>query len=313
MTIPVAGNVDDSNAETAGTSTPAGQSADGQAFFGSRGSILLIGASGMLGRAWRQWLESHRLDYTAPPSSVLDLNDPASLKRFDTKAFGCIVNCAAFTDVDGAEAQSAKAQRINGDAVEALAHNCQRDGNLLVHYSTDYVFDGQACQPYATDEPVSPVNAYGVSKAFGEMAVRESGCGFLLIRTSWLYAPWGKNFVYSIADQVRRRPAIEVVNDQRSRPTSCEPLVRNTFQLMQKGARGIYHVTDGGACTWYDFARKIGKYINPNCGIEPCSTPRSSRRAQRPGYSVLDISGTETFLGPMRIWPNSLADVLSRL
>jgi dTDP-4-dehydrorhamnose reductase len=208
-------------------------------------------------------------------------------------------------------------ERINGTGVGELAQCCRRAGATLVHYSTDYVFNGQASQPYPTDHPHDPCNAYGRSKALGESLLLASGCRHLLVRTSWLYAPWGKNFVRTIAGLVRTRPSLKVVDDQRGRPTSAEHLAAMTLVLLQHEATGIFHVTDAGECTRCDFAGAIATFVRQQHGsaaiIEPCSSDQYPRPARRPAYSVLDIAQTQSLLGPMPAWQDNLRIVMGRL
>lgn len=275
--------------------------------------VLLIGASGMLGRAWSEMLHAHNVAFTAPPRREIDLAKPQTIGRFLEHRFGVVINCAAWTDVDGAETNSAMADRVNGHGVTELAFRCAQLGTLLVHYSTDYIFDGTSNHPDAVDNATSPINAYGRSKLIGDLSVRESGGRYLLIRTSLLYAPWGGNFVRTMAKLVLERPNIRVVNDQRSCPTSCEHLASTTLQLLEKGADGIYHVTDGGSCTRHTLASEIAKRVNPTCSVEPCRSEEFPRPAPRPRYSVLDTSRVESLLGPMPRWETNLKDVLERL
>ena len=278
-----------------------------------RGPVLLLGGGGMLGRAWAQRLDARDIAYHAPTHAQLDLCDLTAMARQVTADFPLVVNCAAWTDVDGAEANEAAATKLNGDAVGALGRRCAAVNALLVHYSTDYIFDGSASKPYGVDHPTSPVNAYGRSKLKGETLLGESGCPHLLVRTSWLYAPWGKNFVRTIARLACERPTLSVVNDQRGRPTSCEHLAAATLKLLEQNKTGAWHITDGGACTWYEFAKEIAQYVHPQCKVEPCSTNEFPRPAKRPAYSVLDITRTEAALGPMPDWRDNLADVLKRM
>lgn len=273
--------------------------------------ILLIGATGMLGRAWRQLLEQRRVEHAAPPRSELDITDTAMIEQALEPRFKVVVNCAGWTDVDGAEANRAAANRLNNAAVADLARRCARTGSLLVHYSSDYVFCGDAGHPYPVDAPTGPINAYGHSKLAGEQAIIQSGCRFLLIRTSWLYGPWGKNFVITISRLARQRPLLKVVADQHGRPTSCTHLARRSLELIERGTAAIYHVTDGGQATWYEFACRIA--AGTSCRIEPCESNAYSTPALRPRYSVLDISDVEGSLGPMPHWKGNLAEVLKLL
>jgi len=274
---------------------------------------MVVGGSGMLGRAWRELLDREGAVYTAPPRSELDLADPGTIDRQVAGKHRVVINCSAWTDVDGAETHFKEAEAVNGVGVGRLAQRCKEVDATLVHYSTDYVFDGQGTEPYPVDYPTSAVNAYGRSKLMGEQAVMKSGCRHLLVRTSWLYAPWGKNFVRTIAGLAGQRDSLKVVHDQRGRPTSSEHLAAATWSLIERGATGVYHVTDGGQCTWYEFASEIVRRTHPRCRVEPCTTAEFPRPAKRPGYSVLDLTRVEVVLGPMPDWKQNLADVLGRL
>lgn len=275
--------------------------------------ILLIGAGGMLGKAWCALLEERGLNYKTTTRSQLDITDEAALKKALDERYAIAINCAAWTNVDAAESQSSDADLANGTAVGLLADRCAATETFLVHYSTDYVFDGQGTCPYTTDYPVDPVNAYGRSKLIGERLLQKSGCHHLLVRTSWLYAPWGNNFVRTIARLSADRQTLKVVDDQRGRPTSTEHLATVTLGLVEHEQEGTFHVTDGGECTWFEFACCIAKHANPRCHVEPCSTDAFPRPAPRPAYSVLDLSRTEDVLGPMSTWNDNLASVLGRL
>jgi dTDP-4-dehydrorhamnose reductase len=275
---------------------------------------LVIGLGGMLYRAWAELLNARGIAHCAPSLDELDLTRPDSIHRWlDDRQPRLVINCAAYTDVDRAESEEHLATAINGIGVGDLAVACRDRDIHLVHYSTDYVFDGAASRPYPTDHPRRPLGAYGRSKALGEELIERAGGSFLIVRTSWLYAPWGKNFVRTIADLVRRGRPLKVVADQRGRPTSAENLARVTSQLMLHGATGTFHVTDGGECTWHQFAVEIGRRINPEHVIEPCTTAEFPRPAPRPPYSVLDISATETLVGEMMPWRTALAEVIGRL
>ena len=277
------------------------------------GPVLLIGGSGMLGRAWRELLAKQGIECVAPRHAELDITDPATIDRFVTGEFATVVNCSAWTDVDGAEKNFDGAKALNATAVANLAARCGRVNATLVHYSTDYVFNGLDNGPYPVDAPIAPINVYGQTKALGEAVLQQSGCRYLLIRTSWLYAPWAKNFVRTIAKACREKPSLKVVNDQRGRPTSSEHLAKLTLGLLQKNATGIYHGSDGGECTWFEFATEIARIVNPACKVEPCATSDFPRPAKRPAYSVFSLEKTEAELGPMADWRINLKDVLDRL
>ncbi len=268
---------------------------------------------GMLGRAWSQLLSARGIGHQPARRNRIDLGDPASIAAFDFRPFRTIVNCAAWTDVDRAEDNEQAAAAVNGVGVRALAERVAEAGCTLIHYSSDYVFEGTRAEPYPVDARLNPLGAYGRSKAEGERGIRASGARHLVVRTSWLYAPWGRNFVRTIAALARSRPELRVVNDQRGRPTSAEHLADATLRLLDGGADGTWHVTDAGECTWFDFATEIAARTNPECRVRPCSTADMPRPARRPAYSVLDIAATVARLGPMPHWTENLASVLDRM
>jgi len=278
--------------------------------------VLILGSGGMLGRAFRELLTSAGVEHRCLGRADLDLARPDSIQRGITERWSLVVNCAAWTDVDGAEANEAAATAVNGSGVGHLAAACLRSGSPLLHFSTDYVFSGRSADPYRVDQARQPLNAYGRSKAVGEELIQaavDQGLRALVVRTSWLYAPWGKNFVRTIAKAAREKPSLRVVNDQRGTPTSSQHLAKGSFQLACQGLWGTAHVTDGGQCTWYDLASAIAASVSPACRVEPCTTAEFPRPATRPSYSVLDVSTTEAALGPLPGWRACLAPVLSSL
>lgn len=278
--------------------------------------VLLVSPDGMLGRAFdallsrRDGVELHHARYPD-----LDLTRPQTLSVIETVRPEVVINCAAYTDVDGAESNEALATAVNGEGVGALASVCRAHGATLVHFGSDYVFDGHGTAPYAVDAPLAPQGAYARSKALGETLLRQSGAEHLYVRTSWLYAPWAKNFVRTIAKNARIRPELKVVNDQRGRPTSSEHLARTTLALLARDARGTFHVSDGGQCTWFDLAAEIVTQLglSDRCVVHPCGSDAWPTPTQRPPYSVLDLSRTEALLGAMPPWQDNLRDVLDRL
>lgn len=272
--------------------------------------FVVTGADGMLGRAFRELLGGSEADARFGDVATCDVRSRESVRAFIGDDAEVILNCAAWTDVDGAEADEAAATAVNGDAVGVLAAHARDIGAVLVHFSTDYVFDGCATAPYPVDAPRAPVNAYGRSKARGEELLEASGAAHLLVRTSWLYAPWGKNFVRTIADAARSRDTLKVVDDQRGRPTSARELARRTLALLATGARGAFHLCDGGEATWFDLAAYVARLVAPRCHVEPCSSAEFPRPAQRPAYSVLDCSAAEERIGPAPDWRVSVRECL---
>lgn len=275
--------------------------------------VVVLGADGMLGRAWVGLLAAHGATVRACTLPEYDLARPATLDALPLGPGTLVVNCAAWTDVDGAEAAEEAARSVNATGPGVLGGLCARLGASLVHFSTDYVFDGAAPDAYPTDAPAAPINAYGRTKAEGERAVLESGARTWIIRTSWLYAPWGKNFIRTIAALAAQRTELRVVDDQRGRPTSAEHLARTALALVLRAEPGVWHATDGGACTWYELACEVVRLRGAKCRVDPCTSEEFPRAARRPASSVLDITGTEGVLGPMIHWQESLASVVARL
>ena len=272
--------------------------------------LVVIGVDGMLGRCWQRLLASRGVDFLGTTYTELDITEDKAVDRIVTPGTRWVVNCAAYTEVDAAEEHEDLANEVNGLAVGRLAARCKAVDARLLHYSTDYVFDGTATKPYPTNHPRNPVSAYGRSKALGEELVERSGVEHLLVRSSWLYAPWGKNFVLTIRDLAKARPTLRVVADQRGRPTDSRRLAEVSFALAERGHRGIAHVTDGGECSWFELASLVAQVANPECHVEPCTSDEFPRLARRPAYSVLDISATEEAVGPMAPWEDRVRDVL---
>lgn len=282
---------------------------------------LLVGADGMLGRAMAAELDRAGVPFIPVLFPPFDLTSDASVARTLAEAgCGLVINCAAWTDVDGAESREGEATEVNAHGARRLAEGCRASGALLLHYSTDYVFDGAGTVPYPPHKPRSPLNAYGRSKALGEEMIIASGCRYLIVRTSWLYAPWGNNFVLTIANRCGLMDRLRVVNDQRGRPTSAESLARRSLTLAQRSLAGeisadatphIYHMTDGGECTWWELASFIADTMGSTTSIVPCTSSEFPRRARRPLYSVLDITETEALLGPAPGWKDEVKRILA--
>jgi dTDP-4-dehydrorhamnose reductase len=272
---------------------------------------VVIGADGMLGRAWEELLRARGVDHVATTIDNLDITDADAVARVVSPGVKWVVNCAAYTLVDAAEEHETLANEVNGHAVGRMAERCKAVGAKLLHYSTDYVFDGTATEPYRTDHPRSPVNAYGRSKALGEELLEQSGVEHLLVRGSWLYAPWGQNFVLTMRNLAKSRDTLRVVDDQRGRPTDSRRLAEVSLQLAEGGHQGTFHATDGGECTWYELASLVASIVNPACQVDPCASEEFPRPAPRPAYSVLDISATEQIAGPLVAWQERVRNALA--
>ncbi len=276
--------------------------------------ILVVGASGMLGRSWTRLLSSREIAHRALTRDELDVTNAQDVERAITPETDWVINCAAWTDVDSAEAHVEESMAVNGHAVGSMARRCSEVDAKLVHYSTDYVFSGRAHDPYRHDDRRTPIGAYGRGKALGEELLEKSGAEHLLIRTSWLYAPWGKNFVLTMRDLVHTRETLRVVNDQRGRPSSCQHIAESTLSLIDRDRRGVYHICDGGDCTWFELASWVRDVVGSSCTIDPCTTDEFPRAATRPSYSVLDLGRTEEALGEETPgWKARVAEVLAQL
>jgi dTDP-4-dehydrorhamnose reductase len=300
------------------------------------GGTLILGAGGMLGTSWQAVLRGVASpgEWKALSRVECDIRDEGALRR-EVKRGAVVVNCAAYTAVDKAETDEAEATAVNGGAVASVARVCRDAGATLVHYSTDYVFDGAPPEEagkksagYPVNWPRRPINAYGRSKHAGELALEalalDGWTDWLCVRASWLYDAHGKNFVLTIAKAAGERPVLRVVDDQRGRPTWCEQLARTTRALVVAGKRGMWHAADGGDCTWFGFASEIVRHVNDRrraagaseselCRVEPCTTAEFPRPARRPAYSVLGIGETERVAGRIPDWRASLSEVMGRV
>jgi dTDP-4-dehydrorhamnose reductase len=254
---------------------------------------LVTGAGGMLGRDLLAVLAGQNRPVTAATRAELDLTDAAAV-RAAVDGHPVVINAAAWTDVDGAEADEAAATAVNGDGVANLARACAETGARLVHVSTDYVFPGDATSPYPEDAPTAPVNAYGRSKLAGEVAIARllPDAGYV-VRTAWLYGQHGRNFVATMLRLAETHDQLDVVDDQLGQPTWSYALAERLVELADAatGSRapaGVYHGTASGQTTWYGLARAAFalRGLDPD-RIRPTTSDKYPRPAARPGYSVL--------------------------
>ncbi|MGM9781016.1 MAG: dTDP-4-dehydrorhamnose reductase [Candidatus Cryptobacteroides sp.] len=285
-------------------------------------NILVTGANGQLGNELRLLAASSHaasdryiftdiapmredqagvLDFLCAPAPadkqtmILDITDrEAVLKAVADNNIGVIVNCAAFTDVEGAEDRAELAEKLNADAAENLAIAARINSALLIHISTDYVFGKE---PYNTpcreDQKGTPTGVYGLSKLHGEQKILSSGACSIIIRTAWLYSEFGKNFLKTMLNLTGSKPALKVVFDQTGTPTYALDLARLIVRIIEGGdyesCKGIYHYSNEGVCSWYDFTKLIARCSGHNeCRIEPCHSDEFPSRVTRPSYSVLD-------------------------
>lgn len=268
---------------------------------------LVTGAGGMLGRDVVAALAGEPV--TALARRDLDVTDAGAV-RDAVEGHGVVVNCAAWTDVDGAEADEEAATVVNGLGPRLLARACAARGVRLVHVSTDYVFDGRASVPYAEDAPLAPRSAYGRSKAAGEDAVRRlNGDRSYVVRTAWLYGEHGRNFVRTMAELEGSRDTVDVVDDQVGQPTWSRDVAAAIVRLVGAGApAGTYHATASGQTSWCGLARAVFEELGADpARVRPTTTERFPRPAPRPAYSVLGHDAwARAGLAPLRDWRSML-------
>jgi len=272
--------------------------------------ILLTGRGGQVGWELERSLAPLG-QVTAPDLATLDLADADATRRTVRAAKpDVIVNAVAYTAVDKAESERDLAHAINATAVGVLAEETKRLGALLVHYSTDYVFDGTKGTPYVEDDAPNPLNVYGASKLAGDRAIAASGCRFLILRTSWVYGLRGSNFMLTMLRLARERPELQVVDDQIGAPTSSLAIARATAQLLQRGAGGLYHLSAAGAVSWCGFARAILARAGIATPVSAIRTEDYPTPAKRPRNSRLDCSRLrKDFDLALAPWEDQLSEV----
>ena len=266
-------------------------------------NILVTGANGQLGSEMQRLGAVSPNNYIFTDAAELDVTDAGAVRRAaeQTRA-EAIVNCAAYTDVERAEENEAAADRLNRLAPANLAAAAVATGATLIHISTDYVFDGRTHTPYTEQAPTAPLGVYGRTKLAGEQAVEASGCSYLILRTAWLYSAFGNNFLKTMLRLTAERESLKVVFDQIGTPTYAGDLALGIFSVIEggqlRGHEGLYHFSDEGVCSWYDFAVEITAAAgHDKCRIEPCRTAEYPTKAPRPAYSVLDKGKFKTTFG----------------
>ena len=281
-------------------------------------TILVTGGNGQLGCALRLASAESRHRYIFTDIEELDITSATAIEEFFCREkVDMVVNCAAYTAVDLAEENEAKADEINHKAVALLAKACKQHNATLIHISTDYIFSGNADKPYNENAEPAPLNAYGRTKLAGERAIAESGCESIILRTSWLYSEFGKNFVKTMRNLTATRSEIKVVADQIGTPTYAGDLAKAITYIIESGQSekvGVYHYSNMGECSWYEFAVEIARLSgNLGCKINPCTTTDYPTKARRPQYSVLDKSKIiATFGLGIPEWRESLEGLFKR-
>ncbi len=291
-------------------------------------NILVTGANGQLGNEMRLVSKSANDHYTftdvveveGVETTLLDITDAEAVRRMvKEKGIGCVVNCAAYTNVDKAESDEALCRKLNAEAPKILAEAMKEVNGLLVQISTDYVFGGD---PYNTpcreEQKGTPTGVYGQTKLEGEQNIEAVGCDYVIIRTAWLYSEFGRNFVKTMLNLTATRPKLNVVFDQAGTPTYAYDLaeaIKTVLADYEKecpeagyGKKGIYHFSNEGVCSWFDFTKKIAELAgNTACDIQPCHSDEFPSPVKRPAYSVLDKTKIkETFGVKVPYWTDSL-------
>jgi dTDP-4-dehydrorhamnose reductase len=269
--------------------------------------IVITGARGMLAQDLIQKF-SARHDVVALPKSEMDVTSESLVRaRMDQIGPDVILHAAAFTGVDDAETHREKSFQINAQGTRNLAVAASECRASLLYYSTDYVFPGHHSIPYQESDLPDPVNYYGFTKLQGEREILSLCPAHLIIRTSWLFGAGGENFVCTIARAAREKSELEVVEDQMGKPTWTSDLAEMSLALVEDGRRGLYHVTNSGECSWFEFARQIVSELGLHCRVRPVGTDRFPRPARRPNYSVLANSALHRDGYPeLRSWKKAL-------
>ena len=288
-------------------------------------NILITGANGQLGHEMRNVLAGdqpfHALftDVAGEDITMLDITDEAAVEQaVADNDIHIIVNCAAYTAVDAAEDNEPLAARLNAEAVGIMARVAKRHGARMVHVSTDYVFDGKGCIPYTEDMPTNPQSAYGRTKLDGEQQMLDTlGGDAVILRTAWLYSPYGKNFVKTMLALGKDKPALKVVFDQVGTPTCARDLAAAIVTVMSapQWHGGVYHFSDEGVISWYDFTLAIHRLAGiTTCDVQPCHSDEFPAKAHRPSYSVLDKTKFKTTFGvKVPYWLDSLEATIKQL
>ena len=288
-------------------------------------NILITGANGQLGHEMRNVLADNGrfnaifTDVAGEDITMLDITYESAVEQALTdNDIHIIVNCAAYTAVDAAEDNEPLAAKLNAEAVGILARVAKRHGARMIHVSTDYVFDGQGCIPYTEEMPTNPQSAYGRTKLDGEHLLLDTlGHDAVILRTAWLYSPYGKNFVKTMLMLGKDKPALKVVFDQVGSPTCARDLAQAIVTVMsaEQWHGGIYHFSNEGVISWFDFTKAIHRLAGiTGCDVQPCHSDEFPAKAHRPAYSVLDKTKFKTTFGvTVPYWLDSLKDTLNSI
>ena len=284
-------------------------------------NILVTGANGQLGNCIRNAAKDSNHNYIFTDVAELDITDAEAVKKaVKDNDIKVIVNCAAYTNVEKAESDADFAELLNAKAVRNLADAVKENDGTLIHVSTDYVFGGSLGNtPRSETEPVNPTGVYGVTKLHGEQQIEESGVKAIVIRTAWLYSEYGRNFVKTMLTLTSTRPELNVVFDQVGTPTYAQDLADVIAGIVETGKyagnEGIYHYSNEGVCSWYDFTKMIAEIAgSTGCDIRPCHSDEFPSPVTRPSYSVLDKTKIkDTFGIRVPYWTDSLKKCIKNI
>jgi len=286
--------------------------------------ILVTGANGQLGNEIRRICRNFPgLEFIFTDVDMLDITNPDAVSVFmEASKPAIVVNCAAYTNVDGAEENVKNVRKINSLAPQVLAAACAMQDAFLIHISTDFVFDGETTKPYSEEDEPNPISVYGNSKLEGEEKIKTVFDNYLIIRTSWMYSEFGHNFVRSIISLAKERETLEIVDDQIGSPTYARDLANCIIDIIIKSILnpkaylpGIYHYSNQGSCSWFEFATEILNIAGiKSCKLIPIPTEQYPAVAKRPKYSVLDTSKVrESFGIGIPNWRDSLRECISTM
>lgn len=282
-------------------------------------NILITGANGQLGNEMRVVSQKSLNNYLFTDVAELDITSLNAIRElFSRYTVDVIVNCAAYTNVDKAEDDFETADLINNRAVENLAIAAKEVGVTLIHISTDYVFSGNSNVPCKETELTCPIGVYGKTKLAGELSICNSGCKFLIFRTAWLYSVYGNNFVKTMKKLTSERKSLKVVFDQVGTPTYAGDLAELIYKIVEEELytcnNGIYHFSNEGVCSWYDFTKVIAMLSENNCDIQPCYSDEFPSKVNRPHFSVLDKTKVKSTFGfSVPYWMDSLNKCMKEL
>ena len=281
-------------------------------------NVLVTGANGQLGNEMRLMAQNSSYHYIFTDVEELDITDfNAILQTVKEKEIQIIVNCAAYTNVDKAENDFDIANALNNIAVGRLANVAKAQNATLIHISTDYVFNGNNHIPYTEDDITDPIGVYGKTKLAGEETIKKVGCNYIILRTAWLYSKWGNNFVKTMQKLTMEKDSLSVIFDQIGSPTYAKDLAHAISLIIERNMlnqQGIYHYSNEGVCSWFDFAKEICELSGHNCNITPIHSQEYPSKVTRPHYSVLDKTKfKETFGIPVPYWKDSLKKCINEL